>query len=183
MQGILNGLSDIREAGGQLFENFTQGFMDKVQAFVDKVKGIVNDIIDIFTGGGGSPGGASPGGAPRARARMAASPANETDGNDGEGSSITAGTFSRAATVRALESAIPNVEARMALANASMAPTAGYSAPHPFPGGGGGSGGNQQAPTILRPNWTIQFQGDLAQLGRVLDPVIKDEDHRKGHGV
>ncbi len=183
VQGILNGLSAIREAGGQLFENFTQGFMDKVQAFVDKVTGIVNDIIDIFTGGGGSPGGASPGGAPRARARMAASPANETDGNDGEGSSITAGTFSRAATVRALESAIPNVEARMALATANMAPAAGYSAPPPASGGGGGNAGNGQAPIILRPNWTIQFQGDLAQLGRVLDPVIKDEDHRKGTGV
>lgn len=181
VQGILNGLSAIREAGGQLFENFTQGFMDKVQAFVDKVKGIVNDIIDIFTGGGKGPGGSSTGGA--SRARIAAFTGNETDGNNGEGASITAGTFSRAATVRALESAIPNVEARMALATANMAPAAGYSAPPPISDGGGGNAGNGQAPIILRPNWTIQFQGDLAQLGRVLDPVIKDEDHRKGPGV
>ena len=136
--------------------------------------------------GGGAPrsGSTSPGGAPRARARMAAMPANDFDGNDGEeGASITAGTFSRAATVRALESAIPNVEARMALATANMAPAAGYSAPPPISAGGGGNAGNGQAPIILRPNWTIQFQGDMAQLGRVLDPVIKDEDHRKGPGV
>jgi len=151
------------------------------------IDGIGNSIKAGFSGifsafGGGSSGGNS-GSASRPRPRMAASPANETDGNNGEGASITAGTFSRAATVRALESAIPNVEARMALATANMAPAAGYSAPPPVSGGGGGSGGNQQAPIILRPNWTIQFQGDLAQLGRVLDPVIKDEDHRKGPGV
>ena len=110
-------------------------------------------------------------------------PANETDGNDGEdGASITAGTFSRAATVRALESAIPNVESRVALANASMAPAAGYSAPPPVSGGGGDSG-NRQAPIILRPNWTMQFQGDIAQLGRVLNPIIKDDEHRLGPGV
>lgn len=181
-QGFLDGLSALKEAGGKLFENFTQGFMDKVQAFIDKVKGIVNSIIDIFTGGGSS-SGTSSGGASRPRARMAASPANVTDGNGEEGASITAGTFSRAATVRALESAIPNVESRVALANASMAPAAGYSVPPPVPAGGGGNGGGQQAPIILRPNWTLQFQGDLAQVGRVLNPVIKDEDHRLGHGV
>lgn len=114
---------------------------------------------------------------------MAAMPANDSDGNNGEGASITAGTFSRAATVRALESAIPNVESRVALANASMAPAAGYSAPPPVSGGGGGDAGNGQAPIILRPNWTIQFQGDIAQLGRVLNPIIKDDEHRLGPGV
>ena len=184
VQGILNGLSAIKEAGGQLFENFTQGFMDKVQAFIDKVKGIVDSIIGIFTGDGGNFGGSSSGGgATRPRARMAAMPANETDGNSEEGASITASAFSRASAIRALESAIPNVESRVALANASMAPAAGYSAPPPVSTGGGGSGGNQQAPIILRPNWTIQFQGDMAQLGRVLEPVIKDEDRRLGPGV
>jgi len=114
---------------------------------------------------------------------MAAFTDNETDGKNGEGASITAGTFSRAATVRALESAIPNVESRVALANASMAPAAGYSAPPPVSGGGGGDAGNRQAPIILRPNWTIQFQGDIAQLGRVLNPIIKDDEHRLGPGV
>ena len=114
---------------------------------------------------------------------MAALPVNETVSNGEEGASVTASTFSRASAIRALESAIPNVESRVAMATAAMAPAAGYSAPPPISGGGGGNAGNGQAPIILRPNWTIQFQGDMAQLGRVLDPVIKDEDHRKGPGV
>lgn len=159
-------------------------------AMINTLMGKGDDMKSTLNSMGGAMNGMNSGGAsrPRARAssspaRMAASPANETDGNDGEGASITAGTFSRAATVRALESAIPNVESRVALANASMAPAAGYSTPPPASGGGVGNAGNGQAPIILRPNWTIQFQGDLAQLGRVLDPVIKDEDHRKGTGV
>lgn len=126
VQGILNGLAAIKEAGGQLFENFTQGFMDKVQAFIDKVKGIVDSIIGIFTGDGGNFGGSSSGGsASRPRARMATLSTNETDGNGEEGASITASTFSRASAIRALESAIPNVESRVALATAAMAPAAG----------------------------------------------------------
>lgn len=181
-QGFLDGLSALKEAGGKLFETFTQGFMDKVQAFIDKVKGIVNSIIDIFTGGGGSSGGVSSGGASRPRVRVA-TPANVTDGNGEGAASLTASTFSRASAVRALESAIPNVESRVAVATAAMTPAAGYSAPPPISGGGGGNGGNQQAPIILRPNWALQFQGDLAQVGRVLNPVIKDEDHRLGPGV
>lgn len=159
-------------------------------------------VINVLVGKGGemksamnSVGGAMngmSGGASRPRAkaaaspaRMAAAPASEEgeSGNGEEGISLTASTFSRAATVRALESAIPNVERRVSVATAAMAPTAGYSAPPPVSGGGGGNGGNQQAPIILRPNWTLQFQGDLAQVGRVLNPVIKDEDHRLGSGV
>lgn len=127
-------------------------------------------------------GGASPGGAPRARARMAAMPANDSDGNDGEGASITAGTFSRAATVRALESAIPNVESRVALANASMAPAAGYSPP-PMAHSGGGADHRQPVQQPTQQTITINFTGDLAQLGRVLKPVIDIENRRIGPGV
>lgn len=160
------------------------GFIEKGISAVKRFFSALNNGKDKTGGPSESPSPVSPRSPrPRPRARMAAFTGNETDGNDGEGASITAGTFSRAATVRALESAIPNVESRVGLANASMAPAAGYSAPPPISGGGGGNAGNGQAPIILRPNWTIQFQGDMAQLGRVLDPVIKDEDHRKGPGV
>lgn len=176
---------DFRNAMSALFDAIGEGIqwlIEKISSLIEwfgKLFGVSSSAGDIEIPSGGTPSG----GAPRPRPRMAASPANETDGNDGEGASITAGTFSRASAVRALESAIPNVEARMALATANMAPAAGYSAPTPSPGGGGGNAGNGQAPIILRPNWTFQFQGDMAQLGRVLDPVIKDEDHRKGPGV
>lgn len=176
---------DFRNALSAVFDAIGQGIqwlIGKISSLIEwfeKLFGVSSSAGDIdIPSGGGSSGGTS-----RPRARMAAEPANVTDGNGEEGASITASTFSRAATVRALESAIPNVESRVALATASMAPAAGYSAPPPVSAGGGGNSGNQQAPIILRPNWTIQFQGDTAQLGRVLDPIIKDEDRRQGPGV
>lgn len=176
---------DFRNAMSALFDAIGEGIqwlIEKISSLIEwfgKLFGVSSSVGDIEIPSGGNPSG----GAPRPRARMAAFTDNETDGNDGEdGASITAGTFSRAATVRALESAIPNVESRVALANASMAPAAGYSAPPPV-SGGGGDAGNRQAPIILRPNWTMQFQGDIAQLGRVLNPIIKDDEHRLGPGV
>lgn len=150
------------------------------------IDGIGNSIKAGFSGifsafGGGSSGGNS-GSASRPRARMAAFTDNETDGNNGEGASITAGTFSRAATVRALESAIPNVESRVALANASMAPAAGYSAP-PMAHSGGGADHRQPVQQPTQQTITINFTGDLAQLGRVLKPVVDIENRRLGPGV
>ena len=125
-------------------------------------------------------GGVSPGSAPRPR--MAAFTDNETDGNNGEGASITAGTFSRAATVRALESAIPNVESRVAMATAAMAPAAGYSPP-PMAHSGGGADHRQPVQQPTQQTITINFTGDLAQLGRVLKPIIDTENQRIGPGV
>ncbi|WP_302618735.1 hypothetical protein [uncultured Oscillibacter sp.] len=151
----------------------------------DDMKSTLNSMGGAMNGmGGGAPrsGSASPGGAPRARARMAAMPANDSDGNDGEGASITAGTFSRAATVRALESAIPNVESRVAMATAAMAPAAGYSAP-PMDHSGGGADYRQPVQQPTQQTITINFTGDLAQLGRVLKPVIDIENRRIGPGV
>lgn len=177
---------DFRNAMSALFDAIGEGIqwlIEKISSLIEwfgKLFGVSSSVGDIEIPSGGNPSGGAP--RPRPRARMAAFTDNETDGNNGEGASITAGTFSRAATVRALESAIPNVESRVALANASMAPAAGYSAPPPV-SGGGGDAGNRQAPIILRPNWTMQFQGDIAQLGRVLNPIIKDDEHRLGPGV
>ena len=90
--------------------------------------------------------------------------------------------FRSAATVRALESAIPNVEARMALATANMAPAAGYSAP-PMAHSGGGADHRQPVQQPTQQTITINFTGDLAQLGRVLKPVIDIENRRIGPGV
>lgn len=124
---------------------------------------------------------------PRAKAKagtpalLAAEPASEGEGGEG-GASITAGTFSRAAAIRALESAIPNVESRVALATAGMAPAAGYSPPPPVHYGGGA---DSRQP-VQQPNHqtiNIKFTGDLAQLARVLKPVIDAETHRIGPGV
>lgn len=186
VEGIITAIPNLVGALPKIIGAIVETIMSLLGSVVDLGKQIVSSLIDGITSGvksSGGSGGGSSGGASRPRARMAAAPANVTDGSGEEGASITAGTFSRTATVRALESAIPNVESRVALATASMAPAAGYSAPPPVQAGGGGNGGNTQAPIILRPNWTIQFQGDTAQLGRVLDPIIKDEDRRKGSGV
>ena len=111
---------------------------------------------------------------PRAKAKaappalLAAGPASEEGGE--EGASVTASTFSRASAIRALESAIPNVESRVALANASMAPAAGYSPP-PMAHSGGGADYRQPVQQPTQQTITINFTGDLAQLGRVLNPL------------
>lgn len=175
---------DFRNALSAVFDAIGQGIqwlIGKISSLIEwfeKLFGVSSSAGDIdIPSGGGSSGSAS-----RPRARVVAAPANVTDGNSEEGTSITAGTFSRAATVRALESAIPNVESRVALATAGMAPAAGYAPPPPVHyGGGADSRQPVQQPTHQTIN--IKFTGDLAQLARVLQPVIDAETHRIGPGV
>ncbi|WP_300347065.1 hypothetical protein [uncultured Oscillibacter sp.] len=165
-----------------------ENVIDAVIGFIEKGIDAVKRFFSALSNGKDKTGGPSKSPSPvsprspRPRARMAAFADNETDGNNGEGASITAGTFSRAATVRALESAIPNVEARMALATANMAPAAGYSAP-PMAHSGGGADHRQPVQQPTQQTITINFTGDLAQLGRVLKPVIDIENRRIGPGV
>ncbi len=165
-----------------------ENVIDAVIVFIEKGTDAVKRFFSALSNGKDKTGGPSKSPSPvsprspRPRARMAAFADNETDGNNGEGASITAGTFSRAATVRALESAIPNVEARMALATANMAPAAGYSAP-PMAHSGGGADHRQPVQQPTQQTITINFTGDLAQLGRVLKPVIDIENRRIGPGV
>ena len=165
-----------------------ENVIDAVIGFIEKGIDAVKRFFSALSNGKDKTGGPSKSPSPvsprspRPRARMAAFADNETDGNNGEGASITAGTFSRAATVRALESAIPNVEARMALATAAMAPAAGYSAP-PMDHSGGGADYRQPVQQPIHQTITINFTGDLAQLGRVLKPIIDTENQRIGPGV
>lgn len=178
--------------GETIVNSITEGISNAWEGLVDWVTGLVEGIVNtirriadaiksLFSFGSGGTSAPS-GGA--SRPRMAArAVSNGAAGNGEEGLSLTASTFSRASAVRALESAMPNIEARVSMATANMAPASGYSGPPPAASGGGGNGGNAQAPVILRPNWTIEFQGDTAQLGRMLNPVIKMEDIRMGTGV
>lgn len=52
-------------------------------------------------------------------------PANASAAARGKGYSLTASDFSRAAAVRALESAIPNAVSRVSVSTAAMGPSAG----------------------------------------------------------
>lgn len=165
-----------------------ENVIDAVIGFIEKGIDAVKRFFSALSNGKDKTGGPSKSPSPvsprspRPRARMAAFADNETDGNNGEGASITAGTFSRAATVRALESAIPNVESRVAMATAAMAPAAGYSAP-PMAHSGGGADHRQPVQQPTQQTITINFTGDFAQLGRVLKPVIDIENRRIGPGV
>lgn len=165
-------------------ETFRNAVVSAFNAVIQKAKELW-EWLGKVSGGliGGTAGGASGIGSgiarPRAAARAAAS---ETAENGEEGVSLTAASPSRAMAVQALASAMPGIEARIGAASASLAPAAGYSAPA-LAGGGGNREPAPQSTTILRPNWTIQFQGDTAQLGRALDPVIKAEGIRLGAGV
>lgn len=156
-------------------------------AMINTLMGKGDDMKSTLNSMGGAMNGMNGGGAmkPRAKAKaappalLAAGPASEEGGE--EGASVTASTFSRASAIRALESAIPNVESRVALANASMAPAAGYSPPPEWAIGGADYRQPVQQPT--QQTITINFTGDLAQLGRVLKPVIDIENRRIGPGV
>lgn len=166
-----------------------ENVINAVVGFIENAISAVQRFFSALNNGGGKTGSNSvspknaSGNTSRTAPAARTSTANEaTDDNGGEGYSLAASTFSRASAVRALESAIPNAESRVAVATAAMTPAAGYSAPPAFSGGGGNTS-SKQAPIILRPNWTIQFQGDTAQLGRVLNPIIKNDEHRLGPGV
>ena len=82
-----------------------------------------------------------------------------------------------------LEAAIPAAQSRVAIATAEMAPSAAYSSPPPVGYGNSDTGGGSQAPIVVRPQITIHFDGDLAQLGQVLHPIIESEGQRVGVGV
>ncbi len=120
------------------------------------------------------------------RQRMASAVAASSDNTEGgEGISQTAAplsSFNRAAAVQALETAMPNIQARIQAANNAMAPAAGYSMPPSF-GNAYGGRNSQQAGQTVQPVVNIRFSGDLAQLGRILKPVIDVEDVRIGTGV
>lgn len=77
---------------------------------------------------------------------------------------------------------MPNIQARIQAANNAMAPAAGYSMPPSF-GNAYGGRNSQQAGQTVQPVVNIRFSGDLAQLGRILKPVIDVEDVRIGTGV
>jgi len=116
----------------------------------------------------------------------------------GEGDSISPYGLSRPRAVSALETsmptardrvisdlaaAMPAAQSRVAIATAAMAPSAGYSAPPTASYSGGNVGDRQQQPIILRPHWTMRFEGELAQFAQVFKPVIDAEDARVGQGV
>ncbi len=157
-------------------------------AMINTLMGKGDDMKSTLNSMGGAMNGMNGGGAmkPRAKAKaappalLAAGPASEEGGE--EGASVTASTFSRASAIRALESAIPNVESRVAMATAAMAPAAGYSAP-PMAHSGGGADYRQPVQQPIHQTITINFTGDLAQLGRVLKPIIDTENQRIGPGV
>ncbi len=116
----------------------------------------------------------------------------------GEDGGISTYGLSRARSVSALETsmpvarervisdlaaAIPAAQSRVAIDTADMAPSAAYSAPPPANYSGGNAGDRQQTPIIVNPNIHVHFDGDLAQLGQVLKPVIDAESARVGVGV
>lgn len=112
----------------------------------------------------------------------AAPAAHSDDGGEGNSSEASAYGLTRARAIASLESAIPAAQSRAEIATAAMMPTAGYSAPA-LDNRGSGGGNAQQTPIIVRPQITIRYDGDLAQLGQVLKPVIDAEDARVGQGV
>lgn len=136
-------------------------------------------------GGGYSPQGDGPSAAP-----MALSDGNDTTSSPygltrtrAVSSLETSMPTARDRVISDLAAAIPAAQSRVAIATAEMAPSAAYSAPPPASYGNNGNDGGSQAPIVVRPQITIHFDGDLAQLGQVLHPIIESEGQRVGVGV
>lgn len=137
---------------------------------------------------GGNGGNVSGSGRPvvngSSRPRMARSASISMDAAEGEeAASLTASpVLNRAAAVRALASAMPNAQARVQTASNAMAPAAAYTSP--LQNGGGSSGDNGGPVQVVnKTEVVVRFTGDLAELGRVLNPVIQAETRRLGAGV
>lgn len=196
-QGIANALPKLTEKIPELVKAIAEALIAAMPIILEAViqiaaliiEGIGNAIKSEFSGifsafGGGSISSSSGGGAGRQRTISAYSlTGNETIGStDGEGLSLTASALSREAAIQAFESAMPSIVDRVSLATNQMAPPSAYSMPS-FHTSSGGEKQTAQTQVIMRPNWTIRFTGDTAQLGRILKPVIDAEDTRVGVGV
>lgn len=132
---FLNIPERMENIGEDIVKKLWEGITGMGEWFRGKVDGFISGIISAVTGGG-SKSSASRGGSSRPRsapARAAALANDVTGGADvptpanapvsgGAGYSLTASDFSRAATVRALESAIPNAVSRVSVSTAAMAP-------------------------------------------------------------
>lgn len=152
----------------------------------DAMNSTLNSMGNAMNGMGG--------GVSRPRARMTAGASNSDESGAAEsaptafslaaedGGELPAAAMSRTSMLRSLESAIPAAAERVSVATASMAPAAAYSTPPPV-SSGGNPGNGQAAPIIVRPNFTIHFDGDLASLARILKPKIDAENQRVGPGV
>ncbi|WP_367276457.1 hypothetical protein, partial [uncultured Oscillibacter sp.] len=126
--------------GEDIVKKLWEGITGMGEWLRGKVDGFISGIISAVTGGGSK---SSTGGSSRSRSALnnqnspnsprpspaSMSPAGdfsgETAGNEGGSYSLTASDFSRAAAVRALESAIPNAVSRVSVSTAAMAPSAG----------------------------------------------------------
>lgn len=175
------------------FKSATDWIASQIQGWIDGIidifRSLIEGIVDLFKGifGGGDDNQKQSSGSrsssPNPRRSSAAPAAYSDDGGEGNSSEASAYGLTRARAIASLESAIPSAQSRAEIATAAMTPTAGYSTPVPNDRGGSGGGNAQQTPIIVRPQITLRFDGDLAQLGQVLKPVIDAEDTRVGQGV
>ncbi|WP_297301458.1 hypothetical protein [uncultured Oscillibacter sp.] len=123
--------------GEDIVKKLWEGITGMGEWLRGKVDGFISGIISAVTGGGSkssSSGISKARSAPESPNNPRPSPASmspagdfsgETAGNEGGSYSLTASDFSRAAAVRALESAIPNAVGRVSVSTAAMGPSAG----------------------------------------------------------
>ena len=123
--------------GEDIVKKLWEGITGMGEWLRGKVDGFISGIISAVTGGGSkssSSGSSKARSAPESPNSPRPSPtrmapagdfSGETAGNEGGSYSLTASDFSRAAAVRALESAIPNAVSRVSVSTAAMGPSAG----------------------------------------------------------
>lgn len=148
VQNIRTVFSDLpgylKAIGKDMIKGLWEGIKSMVSWIKDNIVGFIKGIAGSLSGSmrkeAESAAKSSSGGSSKARSApespnsprpspVSMSPAGdfsgETAGNEDGSYSLTASDFSRAAAVRALESAIPNAVSRVSVSTAAMAPAAG----------------------------------------------------------
>ena len=134
----------LKAIGKDMINGLWEGIKSMVSWIKDNIAGFIKGIAGSLRGsmrkeaesaakstsGGSSRARSAPESSNNPRPALASmSPAGDfsgkTAGNEGGSYSLTASDFSRAAAVRALESAIPNAVSRVSVSTAAMAPAAG----------------------------------------------------------
>lgn len=138
----------LKAIGKDMIKGLWEGIKSMASWIKDNVVGFIKGIAGSLSGSmrkeAESAAKSSGGGSSRSRSAPArVAPANDVTGgadvptpanapvSGGAGYSLTASDFSRAAAVRALESAIPNAVSRVSVSTAAMAPAAGDGGSNP----------------------------------------------------
>lgn len=162
-----------------------------IEGIIESIKAGFSGIFSVFKGGSkGSGGGSGRTPAPSGGSGRSAAPSSVSAysanalpvAESAPALNTSAIAAARSGIARRLKSAVEAEAARVSAnltvnSNVQSASRSGHTQ-----AADGGAYGNMP-PIIVRPRVEVAFTGDLAQMGRIMNPVIKADDARVGKGI